>query len=298
VVGYLYLGSPEYSGYLLEAFRSGLREMGYVEGQNVSIEFRWARNDINRLAEMAADLVHRRVDVIAALASQSAALAAKAATTTIPIVFSIGADPIELGLVASLHRPGGNTTGITFMNSELMGKRLALLQELVPRATRFALLINPGNPAAGSMIADLNTAVSSKNGQIDVHYVTSNREIDSAFLKLVQRGTDALLVSPDVLFANNRTQITALAAHHRVPANYGARAFVEIGGLMSYGDDRLESFRLHGIQVGRILKGEKPADLPVQRVYKFEFAINLRTAKMLNLPVPRKLLAFADHLFE
>src|SRR5262249_316734 len=233
------------------------------------------QNEVGRLPELAADLVRRRVDVIATPGSQAAALAAKAATATIPIVFNIGGDPVAVGLVPRLNRPGGNVTGVAFMGSELAEKRLELLHALVPGARRVALLMNPDNPSVEPMIMDLKATASSLGLQSEIFYATTSHEIDTAFALLAQKPADALFVAPDVLFVDHRGQIVALVARHRLPASYGSRAFAEIGGLMSYGDKRSESFRQHGLYVGRVLKGEKPAELPVQRPFKFECVINV-----------------------
>jgi putative ABC transport system substrate-binding protein len=296
VIGYLSLGSPGQSDAVVAAFRKGLSEMGYVEGRNLAIEFRWAQNDFGRLPELAADLVRRRVAVIAAVGT-AGPLAAKALTGTIPIVFSIGYDPVQAGLVPSLNRPGGNTTGIAFMMLELGAKRLGLLHELLPSAQRFAVLVNPGNPTAATMIPDLRAAAAIGR-EIEVFYAGTSAEIDAAFATLVQKRADALLVSPQTLFANRRAQILGLAARRAVPAIYGNRADVEAGGLMSYGPILSDSFRQFGIYAGRILKGETPGELPVMRATKFELVINLQTAKLLGIEVPPTLLAIADDVIE
>ena len=298
VVGYLYAGAPEPSAYLVAAFRKGLSETGYVEGQNVAIEYRWTRNEFDRLPELVVDLVRRRVTVIAAPGSAAAAAAAKAATATIPVVYSGGADPVQAGLVASLNRPGGNVTGITTMNAETGTKRLGLLHELLPQAVRFALLVNPINSLTEPFVADLRAAAAVFGAQIDVFSCSTIGEIDTAFVSLAQRQTDALVVGVDTLFLNRRVQVATLAAHHRLPAIYTVREQAEVGGLMSYGSSFTDLFRQTGIYVGRILKGEKPADLPVLRASKFEFVINLQTAKTLGLTVPPTLLARADEVIE
>src|SRR5262245_16995410 len=298
VVGYLGNASPEATAHLVAAFRKGLSETGYVEGHNIAIEFRWTHNDDNRLPELAADLARRRVAAIAAPGSIAAALAAKAATATIPIVFSAGADPVQMGLVTSLNRPGGNITGVTTMNNELVGKRLGLLHELLPRAARFAVLVNANNPSSGSLIMEARAAAAAIGRQIEVLTVSTNGDIDAAFASLVQKRADALLVSPDPLFINRRVQLQSLAARYAVPAIYSLRENAEAGGLMSYGSSITDLFRQTGIYVGRILKGEKPSDLPVMRATKFEFVINLQTAKLLNLTIPPTLLALADEVIE
>jgi putative ABC transport system substrate-binding protein len=299
VIGFLNGGSPEASANVVAAFRKGLSDVGFVEGRNVVIEYRWANNEFNGLPELAADLVRRRVAVIATPNSTPAALAAKAATTSIPIVFGGGSDPVEVGLVASLNRPGGNVTGMGFMSAALAPKRLGLLHELLPRAARFAVLVNPNaSPSAGSMIAELQAAALVIGRQIEVLTANTNQEIDAAFTSLVQKRADALLVSPGTLLANRRVQLATLATHHRVPAIYTQREFVEVGGLMSYGASQSDQSRQVGIYTGRILKGEKPADLPVVQPTKFEFVVNLHTARTLALPVPPTLLAIADEVIE
>jgi putative ABC transport system substrate-binding protein len=297
VVGYLGAASPEAFVNLVAAFRKGLSETGYVEGRNVVIEFRWAHSDYARLPELAADLVRRRVAVIVAPASTPAALAAKAATATIPIVIA-GADPVQSGLVTSLNRPGGNVTGIHTMNPELMPKRLGLLHELLPGAARFSVLVNPNNPTAASMVTDLQAAAVIIGRQIEVFTASTNREIDTAFATLVQKRAAALLVTPDALFDNRRVQLTSLATHHRVPAIYSKREDTEAGGLMSYAPNTADMHRHAGVYTGRILKGEKPADLPVMQPTKFELVINLQTAGLLGITVPATLLATADEVME
>jgi putative ABC transport system substrate-binding protein len=297
VVGYLYSGSPEPTAHLVTAFRKGLSETGYVEGQNVAIEFRWTHNDNNRLPELAAELVRRRVAVIAAPGSVAAGLAAKAATATIPIVYS-GGEPVQAGLVASLSRPGGNVTGINSMNSELMAKRLGLLHEFIPGAARLAALVNPNNAASEGMITDARAAAAAIGRQIEVLTASTNRDIDAAFASLMQKGGGALAIASDPLFNNRRVQLQALATRHAVPTIYSHRDFAEAGGLMSNGSNYADLFRLTGIYVGRILKGEKPADLPVMRPTKFEFVLNLHAAKLLGLEIPPGLLAIADEVIE
>jgi putative ABC transport system substrate-binding protein len=298
VVGYLYAGSPEEGAAQVTGFLQGLSEAGYVEGRNVAIEYRWARNANARLPGLVADLVRLRVDVLTTPGSMAAALAAKAATTTIPIVFGSGGDPVQTGLVENLNRPGGNVTGINYMNNELGGKRLQLLHELAPGAARFAVLISSGNPLAKSTITDAQRAASAIGRQIEVLTAGNSRGIDTALANLVEKGAEALLISPDILFANYRLQIIALAAHHAVPAIYPWREDVEAGGLMSYGASLTDQARLAGIYVGRILKGDKPADMPVMRATKFEFVINLKTAKALGLQIPPGILAIADEVIE
>jgi putative ABC transport system substrate-binding protein len=298
VIGYLYSGAPETSANVVAAFRNGLREAGYVEGRNLLIEYRWAHNDNARLPELASDLVHHRVAVIATPGAPTTALAAKAATTTIPIVFRTGADPVQLGLVASLNRPGGNITGVTPMSGQLGPKRLGLIHELLPGATRFAVLGNPDDPTFEPFIRDVQAAAPTIGRQVEVLTARTNREIDAAFADLLRTRIDAVLVGAHGLFNNRRVQLVTLAARHAVPAIYPIREFAEIGGLMSYGANQAEQMRLTGVYVGRILKGEKPADLPVLRATKLEFIINLQTAKTLGIDIPPTLLARADEVIE
>jgi putative tryptophan/tyrosine transport system substrate-binding protein len=296
VIGYLDTGAPEPNANNVAAFRKGLSEMRYVESRNVAIEFRWAHNEYDRLPELAADLVHRRVAVIAAMGGAGAALAAKAATTTIPIVFRTGLDPVQFGLVASLNRPGGNLTGVGSMTPELVTKRLGLLHELLPGAARFAVLVDPNSQSAETVTREVQAAAITQ--QIEVLHASTNPEINTAFESLVQKRADALLVGPNILFENRRVQLVTLAAHHRVPAIYFQREFVEAGGLMSYGESSTDQFRQAGIYTGRILKGEKPGDLPVMRPTKFEFIINLQTAGLLGITIPPTLLAIADEVIQ
>jgi putative tryptophan/tyrosine transport system substrate-binding protein len=298
VVGYFYAGSPEPFANQVAAFRKGLSETGYVEGRNLTIEYRFARDEVNRLPELAAALVRLRVAVIATPASSLAALAAKAATATIPIVFTTGGDPVQAGIVASLNRPGGNITGITSMNTELGAKRLQLLHELLPGAARFAVLVGPTSPITDPMIAGLQAAASTIGGSIEVFHASTNRDIDTIFASLVQKRVDALMVSPGALLDNRRVQLVSLAAYYRLPTIYPFRENAEIGGLMSYGTSAADRDRQAGIYTGRILKGEKPADLPVMRAIKFEFVINLQTAKLLGLTIPETLLATADEVIQ
>jgi putative ABC transport system substrate-binding protein len=297
VIGFLYSGSPEPSAHLVAAFSKGLTETGYVEGQNVAIEFRWARNEIDRLPELAADLVQRRVVVIVAPGSTPASLAAKAATTTIPIVFSMGGDPVEAGLVMSFNQPGGNVTGISSMNTELGSKRLGLLHELAPNAQRFAALLID-SPAFHPLMRDVQAGAASIGRPIEIFLASTSREIDAAFAGMVRQRIEALLLTPGALFNNNRVQLATLTARHALPTIFSSREFAEAGGLMSYGPSITEEFRQTGIYCGRVLKGEKPADLPIMRATKFEFIINLQTARALGLDVPPTLLARADEVIE
>jgi putative ABC transport system substrate-binding protein len=300
VIGFLSPGSDGPSAHIISAFRRGLAETGYVEGRDVEIEFRWARNINARLPELAADLVRLKVAVIATPASTTAAIAARAATTTIPIVFSGGGDAVRVGLVASLNRPGGNATGVSGMNIELGAKRLEFVRELLPAAKRFALLVNPNANLAvnESGISDLRAAVAALGGQIEVLSASTPSEIDTAFATLAQKRPDALLVGPDMLFINHPAQLAALAARYAIPAIYPFREDVEAGGLMSYGPSITDNVRLVGVLAGRILKGEKPGDLPVMQPTKFELVINLKTAKALGLTASPALISRADEVIE
>ena len=298
VVGFV-SGRREDSAVASALFRKGLGESGYVEGQNVTVEYHWLAGQFDRLPSLMADLVRRRVAVIATPAGNLAALTAKAATTTIPIVFSVGEDPVRLGLVASLARPGGNATGINFFNNETIARRLGLLHELVPKAVHIAALINPANtPIADAALQDIQEAARVIGLQIQVLKASTNREIEAAFATLVRDGVDALFVAPDTFFVSRRVQFATLAAHHRIPAAYNGRDFVEVGGLMSYGTDRVDTYRQVGAYAGQILKGAKPADLPVLQSTKFEFVINMQTARALGIEVPATLLAIADEVIE
>jgi putative ABC transport system substrate-binding protein len=298
VVGFLHSGSPEPLANRVAAFRKGLGEAGYVEGQNVAIEFRWAEGQDDRLPDLAADLIRRRVAVIATPGSTPASLAAKAATTTIPIVFLMGGDPIALGLVASLNRPGGNATGVHLQLVEVVAKQLGMLRELAPGANRFVALVNPNTAFTDAVVKDLQASALALGVLIEILRAGTGREIDAAFADLVQKPGGALLVGPDAVFISRRAQIVTLAARHAVPAIYFTRDFAEIGGLMSYGPDIVNLYHQAGIYVGRVLKGGKPAELPVVQPTKFELVVNLNTARMLGLTVPDKLLATADEVIE
>src|SRR5262245_36677615 len=279
VVGCIDAATPERAAHLVAAFLRGLGETGFVEGRNVAIEFRWAHNNNERLPELAADLVRRHVAVIVAPQSTAAVMEAKSATRTIPIVFGTGSDPVQAGLVTSLNRPGGNLTGITFMNVEITAKRFGLLHELLPNATRFGVLINPKNSViAETMAKDATTAASAMGRQVEIVKASTNREIDEAFSVLKEKRVDALLVAPDTLMANRRLQIAMLSVRHAIPLMAVQREFAEAGGLMSYGTNFMETYRQTGIYTGRILKGENPTDLPVLRATKLEFVIHLQTA--------------------
>jgi len=298
VVGYLHSGSAEASSALVAAFRKGLSEAGFVEGQNVALEFRWAAGQEDRLREMAADLVRRRVAVIATPASTAGALAAKAATATIPIVFAVGGDPVAAGLVKSLNRPGGNVTGISFQTVELVGKELDLLRELAPQAKRFAALVNPNLVLAEANVKALQASAANLGVSVEILHASTVKEIDAAFADLAHEAGSALLISPDPFFTGRRAQLATLAARYAIPASYTVREFVETGGLMSYGPSFQNVYQLTGIYTGRVLKGDKPADLPVQQPTKFDLVINLTTARAIGITVPDKLLALADEVIE
>ena len=281
---------------VMAAFREALAEAGYIEGQNVAIEYRWAEGRFDRLPELATDLVRRRVSVIVTPATTAAALAAKAATATIPIVFGVGGDPVQLGLVASLNRPGGNATGLNFFTIELMAKRIQLLRELVPAAKRVAVLINPTDRSFETTLRDVEAAAIGQ--QVVAMEAATGREIDAAFESLEREKVDALFVSGGALFTTRRAQLAILAARYALPATYSQRLFVEVGGLMSYGTSFADNWRQVGLYTGRVLKGAKPADLPVSQATKFELVINLNTARALRLEVPPTLLARADEVIE
>ena len=299
IVGLVGPRSPEESTRLGAAFRKALNETGYIEAQNVMVEYHWLEGKYDRLPALMADLVRRRVAVIATPAFTVAAPVAKAATTTIPIVFGVAEDPVKLGLVASFARPGGNATGINFLASEVTAKRLGLLHDLVPKAVRIAVLINPANaPTAETTLRETSEAAHGLGLQIQILNASTSREIEVAFATLVRERPDALFIAPDGFFSSRRVQIVTLAAHHRVPAAYFSREFVEVGGLMSYGPNILDVFRQVGVYTGQILKGAKPADLPVVQSTKLEFVINMQTAKALSLEVPPQLLASADEAIE
>jgi putative ABC transport system substrate-binding protein len=281
------------------AFRKGLNETGYVEGQNVMVEYHWLEGQHNRVASLMADLVRRRVAVIATPGFTAFSQAAKAATNTIPIVFGVGEDPVKLGLVASLARPGGNATGINFFTAEVVAKRLGFLHDLVPKAVRIAVLVNPANATiAEIMLRDIPEAARALGLQIQVLNASTSREIEAAFATLVRDRADALFVAPDAFFASRRVQFATLATRYGIPAAYSSRESVEAGGLMSYGADNMDMYRRVGVYVGQILKGAKPADLPVLQSTKFYFVINLQTARALGLEVPNSLQLLADEVIE
>jgi putative ABC transport system substrate-binding protein len=297
VIGLLSGSSLVGRAYLLTAFLRGLRESGYVEGENVSIEYRWGQDQYDRLPDLAANLVGRRVAMIAAI-DTAAAIAAKAATTTVPVVFASGGDPVREGLVASLSRPGGNVTGVSFLSSETGPKLLGLLLELLPGATRIAALVDPKWPITEAFVTDVGAAAAAIGKPMDVLHVSSGSDLDAVFASFAQKPVDALVVGGSALTNSRRVQIATLAAYRRVPAIYSLREFVDAGGLMSYGASITDAQRQAGIYAGRILKGQKPTDLPVLQSTKFEFVINLNTAKAFGLSFPPGLLAIADEVIE
>jgi putative tryptophan/tyrosine transport system substrate-binding protein len=297
VIGYLSTAVPDHVTQITAAFREGLSETGYVDGQNVAIEYRWAEDHYDRLPALAADLVGRKVDLIATNAIPSA-LAAKSATSTIPIVFEVGTDPVRDGLVASLTRPGGNLTGVAYMLVEMVPKRLEVLSELVPEAKVIALLVNPNNTNTERMISEVQEAARAKGLQLPILKASTESEIDRAFASLVNLHAGALVVGNDPTFGSRREQLVALASRVAVPAIYQGRGFTAAGGLVSYGASVTAASRLLGTYAGKILKGAKPADLPVQQPTTFELVINLKTAKALGLTVPQSLLARADEVIE
>jgi putative ABC transport system substrate-binding protein len=298
VIGFLSSSSPGPSASSLAAFQQGLRETGYVEGQNLAIEYRWAEFRYDRLPALAADLVTRKVEVISTNGDPLAVLAAKNATSTIPIVFSAISDPVALGLLVSLARPGGNLTGVSPMNTELMAKRLELLSELVPQAGVIAHLVNPTNPSAERRIRDVQEAARAKGVKLPTLKASTESEIDAAFASLAQLQAGALVVDPDAFFGTRREQIVALASRHAVPAIYGWHEAAAAGGLISYGASIPSVYYQGGVLVGKILKGANPADLPVQQPTKFELVVNLKTAQTLGLTIPPAILARADEVVE
>jgi len=299
VIGFLGTSSSDLYAIRLGVFREGLKEAGYVEGQNVAIEYRWAHDVVNRLPALAADLVQRRVNVIVAASGTPGAVAAKAATTTIPIVFAVAVDPIRVGFVESLNRPGGNLTGVTNLNVEIVPKRLEVLHALLPTATDFAVLVDPTGPAlAEPFVREAQEAARSLGLRLHVLNASSERDFDPAFASVVQLKAAGLIIGPSTFFVGRGEQMATLALRYKVPAIYQYRPFAAAGGLMSYGSDETEYYHLVGVYAGRILKGEKPADLPVQQSSKVELIINLKTAKALDLNIPLSLLGRADEVIE
>jgi ABC-type uncharacterized transport system substrate-binding protein len=296
VIGFIYSASPDPVAHRLRAFRQGLKESGYVEGENCAIVYRWAESRIDQVPEMLADLIRRQVTVIAAMGS-GVAVAAKAANTTIPVVFAVAFDPVGMGLVASLARPGGNATGVNFFNAEVTGKRLAFLRDLVPTAKRVGVLVDP-NADALSVLRDAEPAARTMGLQILPVNATTSREIDAAFATFVREQVDALLVATSGLFSGRRVHIASQAMRHGIPAAYAQRELPEVGGLMSYGTNLADTWRQVGVYVGRVLQGTKPADLPVLQSTKFELVINAQTARLLGVTVPPGLLALADEVIE
>jgi putative tryptophan/tyrosine transport system substrate-binding protein len=298
VIGFLETRSPAAITERLRAFRQGLKETGYVEGENVAIDYRWAE-EFERLPELAAQLVRRPVAVLAAAGGFAAVFAAKGATTTIPVVFGVSDDPVKLGLVASLARPGGNLTGVNFLNIELTAKRLELLREMVPRAARIAVLVNPTNPVnTQTTLQEVEAAARAMGLQTQIFNTTTSREIDAAFAAFARERPDAVFVGQDAFFNGRRLQLANWAARHALPMTSGSRDICEVGGLMSYGSNILDTYRQMAVYIGRILKGAKPADLPVEQSAKFELVINAQTARMLGMEIPPNLLARADEVIE
>jgi putative tryptophan/tyrosine transport system substrate-binding protein len=298
VIGFLHSASPGPFARAVDAFRQGLSETGYVEGQNVAIEYRWAEGQYDRLPALAADLAGRQVSVIVAVAGNTPALAAKAATTSIPIVFVSGGDPVSAGLVASLNRPGGNVTGVSWIATALVPKQLELLRRSVGNAALIGALVNPSYPDHDLQLRELQKGADAIGQEIKIVQAATAHDIDTAFVSLVQMSANALIVVNDPFFVNRRDQIVALAAKHRMPAMYFSREFVTGGGLLSYGASLVEAARQGGIYAGKILRGEKAADLPVMQSTKFEFVVNLKTAKVLSLEIPPTVLALADEVIE
>jgi len=298
VIGFLSSASPDDYTIRLRAFRLGLKDAGYVEGQNVTVEYRWAEHQYSRLPLLAAELVRRKVNVIVAGGGTPSAVAAKAATATIPIIFAVAVDPVKTGFVANLKRPGGNLTGVTNLNVEVAQKRLELLHELLPTATVIAALVNPTSALTEPFLQALQPAARALGVQLRVLQASTDRDLDAAFAKLVELRASALVISPDIFFNAHTEQLAALSLRHAMPTIFQQRTFVAAGGLLSYGSDESEYYRLVGIQAGKILKGEKPADLPVMQSTKVELMINLKTAKALGINVPLPLLGRADEVIE
>ena len=298
VIGFLQASSPDATAHMLAAFQNGLREVGYVEGQNVEIVYRYADGQYDRLPGLAVELVRSQVAVIAATGGDAAVLAARAATATIPIVFTIGSDPVAFGYVASLNRPGGNVTGVVLLTSNLGAKRIGLLRQLIPKVDAVGVLVNPTYPVSAAQLKEVQEAAANINVRLIVANASADRDFESAFALLVQQGAGALLVAADPFFYSRRDQIVGLAARYAIPAIYEWREYAFAGGLMSYGTSVTDAYRLAGLYTGRVLKGEKPAELPVMQTTKFDFVINLKTAKALGLDVPIGMSAGADEVIE
>jgi putative tryptophan/tyrosine transport system substrate-binding protein len=298
VIGYLSARSPDDTAHLVAAFRRGLGEHGFVEGQNVTIEYRWALGQYDRLPAMVTELVRRSVTVLTTTGGEPAALAAKAATSTIPIVFTVGGDPVQQGLVASYNRPGGNATGVSLLTSPVEPKRLGLLRELVPQATTIGFLLNPNLPQSGSQLSDMQEAARTINLQLYVLRASTEGEIDSAFETVAPQRIQALAVAADPFFDTRREKLVALAARNAVPTMYHFREYVLAGGLVSYGIDASDAYRLVGVYTGQVLKGAKPAELPIMQATKFQLVINLKTAKALGIKISDNLLSLADEVIE
>jgi putative tryptophan/tyrosine transport system substrate-binding protein len=298
LIGFLHAGSPDPYAHAMATFRQGLSEGGFVEGKNLTIEYRWAESQIDRLPALAVELVHRDVTIIAVAGGPAAVRAAKSATATIPIVFSLGSDPVKLGFVASLNRPGANVTGVTFLANELEAKQLELISELVPKVSAIGVLVNPSNPNVEAAIKGVREAARVVGRQVHVLNATNERDLEMAFKTIAEYRLGALMISADVLFTNQSRQLAALALRYAVPAIYQFREFAAAGGLAVYGVDLDDIYRKHGTYVGRVLKGEKPADLPIEQPTKFQTVINLTTAKVLGVEVPPALLATADEVIE
>ena len=298
VIGLLGTGSPESDAHRVAAVRQGLKEAGYVEGRNVTFEYRWAEDQYERLPALSAELVRREVAVIVTMGGNTAAAAAKSATATIPIVFTTGTDPVSSGLVASFNRPGGNVTGVSFLINALVAKQFEVLHETVPKTAVIGLLVNPTNANAERDTKDVSAAANLVGQKLAVVPAHSDSELETAFINLIQQRAGALVICPDPFFTNQRDKLIELAARHKVPAIYALREYAAAGGLMSYGTSLTEANRIAGLYAGRILKGEKPADLPVQQSTKVELTINLKTAKALGLSVPPQIVARADEVIE
>ena len=298
VIGFMHTASADQFTHLVSAFRTGLKEVGYIEGQNVVIEYRWAEGQYDRLPKFAADLVARQVSVLAATGGDQSGLAAKATNTTIPIVFEVGGDPVQLGLVASLNRPGGNLTGTTLLSAELAPKRLELLHDLVPKAINVALLVNPTSPDADAQAKELQAVAPAVGMQVQVFQAGNDSDLDDAFAAMAERNANALVLQADPFFTNRRDRLVSLANRHAIPAMYPFREFATAGGLMTYGADIAEVFRETGVYTGRILRGQSPADLPVLQPTKFDLVLNLKAAKALGITVPLTLQMTANDVIE